>query len=259
MSKDKPRIRELEEIREETPTVKTFTVFDPPGAKANPGQFIMVWVPDSGEIPLAVSGVRGDRIEFTVKKRGETTTRLHEFSVEEKIGIRGPYGNGFSELEGKSLLVGGGYGIAPLRYLYRSSSNLARLTVLEGASTGDELLFTEEIQPETVTTEDGSRGYSGKVTEPMKKLLGEENFDKVYAAGPERMLREVFDLCRKDNLYLEASLERIMKCGIGLCGSCLIDGFRVCQEGPVVDSEKLAELDEFGSWERESSGRREKI
>jgi len=258
MSENKPRIRKIKEIREESPTVKSFVVRDVPSAKAVPGQFIMVWVPDSGEIPLAVSRVNGERIEFTVRERGETTARLHEFPVGEKVGIRGPYGNGFSEPEGKTLIVGGGYGIAPLRYFYERAAE-ASFTVLEGASTADELLFTEDLEPEVVSTDDGSRGHEGNITEPLEELLEAGDFEGLYAAGPEPMLYEVFLLCREMDIYMEASLERMMKCGVGLCGSCLIDGFRVCQEGPVANSDKLAELDEFGAWERTASGKRKKI
>lgn len=259
MGKDKLRIRKIKSVNDETPSVKTFKVFDPPSAKSNPGQFVMVWVPGSGEIPLAVSGVEGDWINITVKNRGSTTKDLHELEVDAKLGIRGPYGNGFSTPTEPSLLVGGGYGIAPLRYLHQKYSDKARILVVSGASTKEELLFLDELEPVAVSTEDGSQGSKGTVLVPLKEVLREENIQKIYTSGPEKMIHQVFDICRKRNLKLEASLERIMKCGVGICGSCLIDGFRVCQDGPVVGLDQLNEFDEFGVWERSFSGSREPI
>ena len=87
----------------------------------------------------------------------------------------------------------------------------------------------------------------------------EQTPDFIYSCGPEKMLESLKNKAINKNILGEVSLERRMGCGIGVCLSCLIDGFRVCQDGPVVDSEKLAELDEFGNWERGDSGKREKI
>ncbi|MFB6290213.1 MAG: dihydroorotate dehydrogenase electron transfer subunit [Candidatus Bipolaricaulia bacterium] len=259
MDKDKLRIRTIKSVRDETPTVKTFKVSDPPSANSDPGQFVMVWVPGSGEIPLAVSRVEDDCVELTVKSRGKTTKDLLELEIEDKLGIRGPYGNGFSAPTGPSLLVGGGYGIAPLRYFHQRYADEDRLIVIEGASSNDELLFLDQLSPEAVSTEDGSRGSKGTVITPLKKIAGEKEIDTIYTSGPEKMIHRAFEFCRKEKFQFEASLERIMKCGVGLCGSCLIDGFRVCRDGPVVGLHQLEEFEEFGVWERSFSGERKRI
>ncbi len=259
MGNDKLRIRKISSVKNETPSIKTFRVFDPPSTTATPGQFVMVWVPGSGEIPLAISGLDDDCIDLTVKVRGSTTEDLHELGTGDKLGIRGPYGNGFSAPKKSNLLVGGGYGIAPLRYLHQKYSDKVRVLVVAGASTAEELLFLDELDPVAVSTEDGSRGVSGAVTEALREVLDEENPKKVYTSGPEKMIHCLFEICRDEDIELEASLERIMKCGVGLCGSCLIDGFRVCQDGPVVDMDRMKKLEEFGAWERTFSGRKEAI
>ncbi|MFW6111413.1 MAG: dihydroorotate dehydrogenase electron transfer subunit [Candidatus Bipolaricaulota bacterium] len=256
MLNDKPRVREISSVRCESPSVKTFHVYDPQSASSNPGQFVMVWIPDSGEIPLAISYAENGRIAFTVKRRGEITEELHEMSDGDNLGIRGPYGNGFSPPTGSNLLVGGGYGVAPLRYLYRSASNRARISIIQGASTADELLFLEELEPTSVSTDDGTRGHKGNVVRLLEDFLNEEEVDKIYTSGPEKMIYRIFQMCRDRELEMEASLERVMKCGVGLCGSCLIDGFRVCKDGPVVDLEQLQGLEEFGRWKRTPSGER---
>ncbi|MBS3788548.1 dihydroorotate dehydrogenase electron transfer subunit [Candidatus Bipolaricaulota bacterium] len=259
MGKDKLRIRKIKSVKGKTPSVKTFKVYDPPSTGADPGQFVMVWVPGSGEIPLAISGADENIVDLTIKRRGSTTEDLHDLKVGDKLGIRGPYGNGFSIPERPSLLVAGGYGIAPLRYFHQKYADQVRIHVLAGASTGDELLYVDELEPSAVTTEDGSRGHEGTVLHPFKEIIRDEKIENIYASGPEKMINSVFEICREKGLHLEASLERIMKCGVGICGSCLIDGFRVCQDGPVVDLEQLEEFEEFGVWERSFSGRRQEI
>lgn len=259
MSTEGPRMRKIRGIREESPTVKTFLIEDSPGFEADPGQFLMVWVPGSGEIPLAVSANSKEAIQLTVKRRGGTSEKLHELKPGEELGLRGPFGNGFSEPTGRCLFVGGGYGIAPLRYLYRNLSEEAEVYLIAGAASEQELLFLDELEPNRIATEDGSRGRKGDVIGPVRDLLKSRKVDRVYTAGPEKMIYEIYKICREKALNLEASLERVMKCGVGICGSCLIDGFRVCRDGPVADLQKLSELEEFGKWERTFSGRREAL
>ena len=259
MSDSRPRVTEISQIVEETPTVKTFLVSDKPSIEANPGQFVMVWVPGSGEIPLAISGLTENIVAITVKKRGETTEEMHGLEPGDEIGIRGPFGNGFSPPAGPSLIVGGGYGISPLRYFHQKFSGRYEISTIVGASTEKELLFRDELSPEFVTTDDGTCGFEGNVISPLETVLKNGDIEGVYVSGPERMIYRAYEMCRNREIKLEASLERIMKCGVGLCGSCLIDGFRVCQDGPVADMEVLAELEEFGNWERSYSGKREPI
>ena len=85
-------------------------------------------------------------------------------------------------------------------------------------------------------------------TEPLEDLLDKQNFNVIYTCGPEAMMRKVFDLAEKRKIPLEASLERLMRCGIGLCGSCVIGKYRVCRDGPVFNLSQLSEIkDEFGT------------
>ncbi|MFP4201764.1 MAG: dihydroorotate dehydrogenase electron transfer subunit [Candidatus Acetothermia bacterium] len=259
MSIKDQRVREIEKVRRVTPTIKIFRVKDPPSARAHPGQFLMVWVPGSGEIPLAVCASFGDEFEMSVKLRGDTTEKLHGLVPGDVIGLRGPFGNGFTLEAENPMLVGGGYGIAPLRHLYRTIPDQDGVSVVAGAATADELLFLDEMEPDRLATDDGSKGRKGTVIPPMKELLDESEIDRVYATGPEKMIYRIAEICREQELKLEASLERIMKCGVGLCGSCLIDGFRVCQDGPVANLDDLAGLKEFGNWERSFSGKKRRL
>ncbi len=143
-----------------------------------------------------------------------------------------------------------------------------KITFLLGARTKDELLFLDRItqmlskvKAEIIaTTEDGSYGREGVVTDQAEQKLAEERFDMIYACGPEQMMHKMFLLAERYDTPLQASLERIMRCAIGLCGSCVIGKFRVCKEGPVLTSEQLREVkDEFGRFKRDFQGRKTPI
>jgi len=262
---DRPRIRTVEGTREETPTTCSFVFRVSESFQADPGQFLMVWLPGEGEIPLSISNLDEDRLEITVKGVGPLTKRMNEFDPGEKLGLRGPYGQGFSPPRGRgeTVLVGGGCGIPPLRFYYLRHREKQKFHTFSGAESHDEILFEKEFENDSLTlaTDDGSAGYEGFITDPLKEFLEEnpERVERVLTAGPEMMMKKVFRICEDLNVELEASLERYMKCGIGICGSCLIDGFRVCEDGPVADSNQLRGLAEFGRWKRGPSGSRERV
>jgi len=86
--------------------------------------------------------------------------------------------------------------------------------------------------------------------------LEENDYDQILTCGPEAMMRAVVELGSRHGIGVQACLERYMKCGIGLCGQCCIDGHRVCTDGPVFDGETLRKIKEFGKFRRDPSGRR---
>ncbi|MEM3640428.1 MAG: dihydroorotate dehydrogenase electron transfer subunit [Candidatus Bathyarchaeia archaeon] len=262
---NKLRTTSILSAKAESPTVKTFTFKDKQCAKAKPGQFLMLWIPGIDEIPLSIlNAEKKGTIAVVVKKIGEATKALHNKKVGELIGIRGPFGNSFTLKEGKILMVGGGTGIAPLLFLTRRLvSKTAKISFVIGASTKEELLFINELKAlcskENViaATEDGSYGVKGLATEPVEALLANEKFDIIYTCGPEQMIRKVFDLAEKHEIALEASLERLMRCAIGLCGSCCIGKYYVCRDGPVFTKKQLKEVKaEFGFSKRGFNGRK---
>jgi dihydroorotate dehydrogenase electron transfer subunit len=248
------RVTPIVNIKIENDTVKTFTMKDKRCAKAKPGQFIMLWIPGVDEIPLSVLNTDIDQVSVSVKAVGDATRHLHEMETGQTVGIRGPFGTCFTESRGRVLLVGGGTGTAPLLFLAkRLAAKADSLNFVIGAKTKNELLFLNDLgsvcteKSMLVTTEDGSYGLKCLVTEPLEQLLDLEKFNMVYTCGPERMIRKVFDLVEKRKIALEASLERLMRCGIGLCGSCVIGKYRVCRDGPVFTAAQLSEVkNEFG-------------
>jgi dihydroorotate dehydrogenase electron transfer subunit len=242
------------DVKTESSTVKTYTMKDRLSAQANPGQFLMLWIPGVDEIPLSVLNAGNGEVSVTVKAVGDATRHLHEMDAGDIVGVRGPFGNSFTENTGSVLMVGGGTGTAPLLFLAKKQAAKAqRLAFVIGAKTKSELLFLNQLdalcteQSTVAATEDGSYGIKCLATEPLDKLLKNEKFDMVYACGPEPMVRQVFELTEKRRIAMEASLERLMRCGIGLCGSCVIGKYRVCRDGPVFSSAQLREVkDELG-------------
>jgi len=248
------RTTRILDVKDESPTIKTYTLQDDLCAKANPGQFLMLWIPGVDEIPLSILNAGGSNVQFSVKTVGDATRHLNTMKTGDILGVRGPFGNGFTETRGKVLLVGGGTGTAPLLFLgKRLASKVDRLSYVVGAKTKNELIYLGELdalcteESAVTTTEDGSYGLQCLATEPLDKMLVKDRFNMVYACGPERMIRKVFDLAEQRQIPMEASLERLMRCGIGLCGSCAIGRYRVCRDGPVFTMTQLCEVkDELG-------------
>ena len=241
-------------VTAESPTVKTFTLEDKHCVKARPGQFLMLWIPGVDEIPLSIMDTEKGLVSVSVKQVGDATMHLHRMRQGETVGVRGPFGNNFTETNGAVLLVGGGTGTAPLLFLAkRLQAKSKRLAFVVGAKTKTELLFLKDLtqvcteQSLVTTTEDGTYGLQCLVTEPLTKLLAETKFSMIYTCGPELMVSKIFTLAEQHGIPFEASLERLMRCGIGLCGSCVIGKYRVCRDGPVFNSQHLREVkDELG-------------
>lgn len=217
-----------------------------------PGQFVMAWEPGVGEIPLSIAA--GKPFTLSIGAVGETSKALANKKEGEKIFIRGPFGKPFS-LQGKRVVcVGGGYGVAPLRFLAKKARE-KKIDVLfcMGARTKDLLMLKPDCTT-FITTDDGSFGEKGFATDSLEKTLSEQKIDCVYACGPEKMMARVLDICIRQKVKTQLSLERLMKCGLGICGSCAIDGKLVCKDGPVFTGDEVRSLREFGKTSRDASG-----
>ena len=217
------------------------TLFFNSKLKSYPGHFIMLNLPDYEEIPLSLSSPAS----VTVKAVGETTEALIRIRAGERVGIRGPFGRPFSFTDKKVLLVAGGIGAAPLFYLHDYlSARGAEVEVLYGAKTSEELVWKDKFVNAEFSTDDGSEGFEGTVVDLMKQK-NLSDYSRFYICGPEPMLKEVLNHLKRLNLLerAEFSLERYMRCGIGLCGSCVLeDGSRVCADGPVFGGKDLEGL-----------------
>ncbi|MFX1483099.1 MAG: dihydroorotate dehydrogenase electron transfer subunit [Promethearchaeota archaeon] len=229
-----------------------------------PGQFLMVWIPGVDEIPMSVSLWDPPSVGITVLPIGEATETLVSLHEGDWLGIRGPFGSSFTLDSKNALIVGGGIGMAPLKPLvYGLLEKRANVTLLIAAKTERELVFLAEFSRLSdgcftlrTSTDDGSLGYRGFATEAVKESLDVKNYDTLYACGPELMMFGLYEQVRDLKIRFQASLERFMKCGCGICGTCAMDpnGTLVCVDGPIYSKEHLSEITEFGKYYRDSMG-----
>lgn len=239
----------VEEVQFVTPT--TVTIRFPWDEEIEPGQFIMVWVPGKGEIPISLSHI-GKMKGITVKRFGPTSTALTEMKPGDRLYYRGPYGNTFREPEGKILIIGGGSGMAGLLPLVSKGSY-----GLVSARTSEELLFADRFKDGHVilATDDGSAGVKGYAVDALKQM-DLTVYDHLYVCGPELMLKTIHTHIRNMGIKADFSLERTMKCGIGVCDSCSINGFQLCKDGPVFTETEISKMTEFGKTRLTESGKR---
>ncbi len=261
---NEPKIVEIKEIIDETPTIKTFK-FDwdmETLGRPNPGEFVMVWN-FKNEKPMSISQINDDEMAISVKNIGEFTSQLHDLAVGDKIGIRGSYGTGFNNsFEGKNIVaIGGGVGMAPINAI---ASDLIEkgndVDVIAAAVTKDELLFADSLEKSGAKvhfcTDDGSFGFKGFATDCLSDLLEDTTYDYAFVCGPEIMMKGIFDILEEASIPAQYSLERYMKCALGVCGQCCVDGegWRICVEGPVFENEKIYKIEEFAKYRRDASG-----
>ncbi len=218
---------------------------------AQPGQYVMAWLPGVGEKPFSISG--NEPLMLTVADVGQVSHALNQLMAGEQVWVRGPLGKGFVLSGEHHVLVGGGYGAAPLRFLAQKARQLEhQVSVCLGAKTQADLLMVElfaQMGCEVlIATEDGSAGVQGLVILPLLQALQGQESAVAYACGPTGMLLAIGQLCQQLQVPMQLSFEALIRCGVGLCGSCELEeetclrlgippGFLVCHDGPVVKSD----------------------
>jgi dihydroorotate dehydrogenase electron transfer subunit len=236
-----PRMSRIVDLVNEGPKVRTL-VLDL-RLEADPGQFVMAWLPGLDEKPFSL--VRADPVTLTVARAGPFSSAIQALGTGERLWLRGPLGRPFTlppvEPSGPGpplLLIGGGYGVAPLHFVAkraRLSGWTASMVI--GARTAADVIFAKRFQAlgvrVAIATDDGSMGERGVATGAAERLLDKVGHGAIYACGPEPMLEAVELLARKWRLPAQLSYERYMRCGFGVCGSCAREGWLVCSDGPV--------------------------
>jgi dihydroorotate dehydrogenase electron transfer subunit len=236
-----PQETHVVEVIDENTQIRTF-VFDL-RLEAEPGQFVMAWLPGLDEKPFSL--VCADPVTLTICRVGPFSRAVHGLRPGDRLWLRGPLGHGFSlpAWSGTGprlplLFAGGGYGVAPLHFLAEQALAAGwPVTMVIGARTAADVIFVERFRALCgcllITTEDGSLGERGLATDAVDRLLNETEHQGVYACGPEGMLEGVALLAQAWNLAAQLSYERTMRCGFGVCGSCACHGWLVCKDGPV--------------------------
>ncbi len=274
----KPIHAKIVKIVDENPTTKTLWLKEigqnTISKTSKPGQYVMIWVwkPDltkrsaeaQDNIPMSVSDWDKNNFAMTIKKMGPTTAELFRYKKGMKLGITGPLGNSF-KLRGKRILIiSGGIGLAPLYPLGKLAKNrgIEVYTVL-GAKTKSEHLMVGQVRKFSkkvyITTDDGTYGTKGFATDVLDKVFKSVKIDQIYTCGPEMMMSKILQIAHHHKIGAQFSLERYMHCGVGICGLCTIDGYWVCNDGPIFSSNQLRKVKDFGKRCRKPDGRYKKI
>ncbi|GBC72817.1 Anaerobic sulfite reductase subunit B [archaeon HR04] len=258
-----PRIHKVKRIKRETHD--TFTIeISADGFKFMPGQFNMLYA-FVGEVPISISSdpADGNVIMHTVRRVGHTTSALCSLKAGDSIGVRGPFGNPWPvrEQEGNDIVVvAGGLGLAPLRpliyHLLSNRGRYGRIYLLYGAKTPRDILYRNELarwrarfDVDVYVTVDKAderwHGNVGVVTSLIPRVHVDPLHSSAFVCGPEVMMR--FTTRELINLGLNAerifiSMERNMKCALGICGHCQFGPEFICKDGPVLSYSRIARL-----------------
>lgn len=238
----------------DTVTLDLTPVDDGPPLAFSPGQFTMVYVFGIGEVPLSISGDPDlpETLVHTVRAVGAVTNAICALEPGDTVGVRGPYGTGWPDARNRDLLIiAGGIGLAPVRPLIRRTvthrQDYFSVGLAYGSRSPAELLYRDELDAWSegdaidvqITVDRGDptwRGDVGVVTPLVQRIRYVTGETVAVICGPEMMMRVVARTLQDrgmtpDNIYV--SLERNMKCGIGLCGHCQFGSDFVCTDGPV--------------------------
>ncbi len=253
----------IEDVIKESKDTTTFVL--PYKLNSKPGQFVMLWLPGAGEKPFSISGESEGTFTVSVCGVGPVSKEMQKLKKGDKLGFRGPFGTHYTIPKDSTSLamVGGGYGSAPLAYLSDVAiSEGKKVYFIEGARDKEHLLFVERTRNAgaevLLSTDDGSEGVKGFPTDVLKNILKMHKIDKVFTCGPEIMMKKVAQISEESGIPSEVSVERYMKCGIGICGQCAIDeaGICLCKEGPILSGKRALSLTEFGRYHRNSTGKK---
>ncbi len=259
----RPVALEIKKIVVENESTNTY-IFEYP-LNGKPGQFVMLWIPGFDEKPFSIAYDDGKKFWLTICKVGPATEELFRFKVGDKVGIRGPFGTNYEVKKGEHIaVISGGYGAAPMYFVTREAlAKGVKVEFLTGARNEDLLLYRERVKGLGgvnlhLSTDDGSVGHKGYITHVLEKLLKEKKIDKVFACGPELMMKAVGEIAEKADVECQMSVEKYMKCGFGVCGQCAVDdtGELVCKKGPVMPWKYVKKLGEFGKYHRDAQGKK---
>ncbi len=229
------------------------------------GQFTMLHAFGAGEAPISISGdpARADRLEHTIRNVGAVTRALVHSTPGAELGIRGPFGTGWEVSSGRGgdvVFVAGGIGLAPLRpailEVCAARARYGRVLLLYGARTPEDILFADDLRgwandhdiDVQVTVDNGQHAWRGRVG-LVTQLIARGGFDAAntlaLVCGPEVMMRYAAMALADRGVpkpRLRLSMERNMKCGVGLCGHCQLREFFLCVDGPVLTYDVLEPL-----------------
>lgn len=262
-----PRMMRVKRVIRELPDIVTYHLDadDTGGFRFAPGQFNMLYLFGTGEVPISISGdpAAPGELVHTIRAVGAVTRPLCDLGRGALLGVRGPFGTAWptAEARGKDvLIVAGGLGLAPLRpailEVLANREAYGRVTILYGTRNPESILFRKELERwrgrldavvEVTVDRAGVdfRGHVGVATALLDRVDIDPERSVAMVCGPEIMMRfTARDLAAKgvprESIHL--SVERSMKCGVGLCGHCQFGPTFACKDGPVMRYDRVARL-----------------
>ena len=255
----------VKQVRQEIAQTVTFDLQAADGSAFSfaPGQFNMLYAFGVGEIPISISGdpTRSGMLTHTIRTVGPVSAALCRVRPGDQVGVRGPFGSAWPVEAARGcdvVIAAGGIGLAPLRpalyYVLAHRADYGNVILLYGARTRQDLLYTRELEQwrgrfdlQVEVTVDsaagGWLGHVGTVTTVIPRATFDPRHTMAMVCGPEVMMRFTVQELQKrgiadERIYL--SMERNMKCGIGLCGHCQWGPLFVCKDGPVFSYQAIA-------------------
>jgi NAD(P)H-flavin reductase len=260
-----PEPFEVRQVAKETGDTFTLTLQPVAGARARPfapGQFNMLYVFGVGEVPISISGdpARPELLVHTIRAVGATTRALQRLRKGDWVGVRGPFGTAWPVAEARGhdvVLIAGGIGLAPLRpaiyHLLLHRPLYGRVVILYGARTPHDMLYTKQLRDlrsrfdvEVEVSVDRAtvewQGAVGVVTKLVQRSPFDPQSALAFICGPEVMIRYAAIALEQRGMpdaAIFVSMERNMKCAVGLCGHCQFGPFFVCKDGPVFRYDRI--------------------
>ena len=257
-----PDMAKIIKVKKETPDVKTFQFSTGKKIDFLPGQVLMATAFGFGESTFGIIPTEKKKVyEFSVKETGRVTEKLFRMKKGDKIGIRGPFGNGYplEEMEGKNvILVAGGIGSPPIKSLIlcmlKEKKKYGNISFYYGARSPKDIVYEEDLEKWKnkinvgLTVDKGTKDWKGNVG-VVTELLEEIDTENSIACmcGPCVMSKFVTKKLKEKGMNekdIYVSMERMMQCGMGMCGHCNIGKTYVCKDGPVFRLDELLELTE---------------
>ena len=256
------RVRRVRKETHDTFTVELRPADATRALPFSPGQFNMLYMFGVGEVPISISGdpAEPDRVVHTTRVVGTVTKAMHRLKVNDYLGVRGPFGTPWplDRAQGNDvMIIAGGIGLAPLRpavyQLLAQREKYGKIVILSGTRTPADILFRREMEQwrsrfdvDVFTTVDramsGWKGNVGVVTTLIARAPVDPQNSVAMVCGPEVMMRFTVMELQKRGIGTErifVSMERNMKCGVGLCGHCQYGPSFVCKDGPVYPFDRI--------------------
>lgn len=259
----KPKLVEVIGYNRET--YDTFTIKLGWKLKHEPGQFVFCSIPGIGEVPISICSYSSEYVELNIREVGNTTNKLSQLKKGDKLLVRGPYGRAYpmDKFKGNNLIiVGGGSGVAPLKglveYITANKNDFKDVLLFFGFRTPEDVLFKKKLDVwknrfnmyinfDMIKGKTQYGGKEGFVTERVKEIVQDNKDTIVFICGPPIMITKISEILLNkgfDEEQIYISAERLMYCGIGKCGRCMIHGKYTCLDGAVFRYDELKDYND---------------